>query len=197
MNINWIIGFIEGEGNFSILFSKSKTSNMGYQISPSFAIKLVESEREILEKIRDFFDGIGNIYNESNRGSREKGMKNAKDSVSFRVTKLDEIKKIIEKLKEGNFVSPAKYSDFENWCKCVEIIERKEHLTREGFLKIAMIRDKIHKRTQWNKQNFCSFRNGFGICKVHKKENKIPESCQVYPKLFSKKSEEIFMECEH
>lgn len=178
MDINWVTGFIEGEGSFSILFIKAKTNKFGYQIKPMFAIKLVDSELEVLEKIRQFFGNIGNIYFESNKYGRQKGMKNANDAFSFRVSKLDEVRKITRILRKVNFVSKAKEKAFRNWDECIKIISKKEHLTKEGFLKIAKLRWKMNKRKQYNRKSFCEIRIDVDPCEPYKKTGKIPIKCE-------------------
>lgn len=50
---NWLVGFVEGEGTFVIGIFKSKNS---FMVIPKFSIELHEKDREILEKIKDFFN---------------------------------------------------------------------------------------------------------------------------------------------
>ena len=177
MNLDWVTGFIEGEGCFSILFIKAKSNKLGYQIKPMFAIKLVESEVDVLKEIRLFFNNIGNIYFESNSSGRAKRMKNANDSFSFRISRLEEIKELVKKMSGANFVSKEKERDFKKWCKCIEIIDKKEHLSKVGFLKIAKLRESMHKRKQYNKQTFCQIRIDVDPCEIYKKTKKIPKDC--------------------
>lgn len=186
MDTRWLVGFIEGEGCFSIGFIKTKDSRFGYQIKAMFAIKITLSEKQVLEEIRTFLGNIGNLYFESSETNRKKGMKNANDSISFRVTKIEELKKIINLLQNEKFVSKQKRQDFDNWVKCINLFENKKHLTKKGFLEIARIREQMHKRKQANKQSFCELRSKTDPCDIYRKTGKIPISCDKCGSYISK-----------
>jgi len=172
MDSRWLLGFIEGEGCFSVGFIRQKGTPFGYQIKAMFIIKITESEKKVLEKIRSYLGGIGNIYFESCELNRTKGMINANDSVSFRVTHLEELEKIIGLLKKEEFVSEQKRLDFKNWVRCISILKNKKHLTKKGFLEIAYLRSKMHKRKQSNKKGFCEIKNEIEPCEIYKKFGK-------------------------
>ena len=60
MNNDWLVGFIEGEGNFHINLAKHfKTSTWKYpfEFYPilQFRIFLREDDKEVLEQIKTFF----------------------------------------------------------------------------------------------------------------------------------------------
>lgn len=177
MDGQWLLGFIEGEGCFNISFIKIKGSKFGYSPRAMFIIKLTASEKEVVEKIRDFLGGIGNIYHESSESTRRIGLKNARDCVSIRVTKLEELEKIAALLKNKDFVSKQKRHDFESWAKCIGLLKNKRHLDEEGFIEIARIREHMHTRKQTNKRGFCELRNHLSPCEVFIKEKILPESC--------------------
>jgi hypothetical protein len=173
MNKNWLLGFVEGEGCFSIIIKKGKNYAQGYQVHADFSIKSTASERETLELIRNFLGEVGHIYHQDSK----KKFLNTHPEAIFKVTKLEEIKKIVDFFKDLQFISQSKKQDFENWCKCIELIEDKQHLTKEGLLKISYIRDKIHKRKQWNKQNYCMIKSDVDPCEIYLKKKEIPINC--------------------
>ena len=179
MNKQWLLGFIEGEGCFNISFSKLENSKFGYHPRAMFIIKLTESEKDVVEKVRDFLGGIGNIYLESSESSRKSGLENARDCISIRVTKLEELEKIIKLFKDQNFISKQKRQDFENWAKCIQLLKNKKHLEKEGFIEIARLREQMHTKKQSNKKGFCEIRNHMDPCEIYIKENKIPKDCNI------------------
>ncbi|MBU2560916.1 MAG: LAGLIDADG family homing endonuclease [Nanoarchaeota archaeon] len=179
MDIRWLLGFIEGEGCFCIVIKKSGKTGNSKQVVADFTIKLTESEREVLEKIREYLGGIGHIYFQSSKSSRKKGLTNARDCVAFKVTKLQEAKKIVDLLNDMDFVSNSKKAEFLAWKKCINLMERKEHLTKEGLFKIALLRETIDKRKQWNKKSYCEFRNEIEECSEYRKHKIIPENCNI------------------
>lgn len=179
MDTQWFLGFVEGEGCFNVSFVKQRGNKFGYQPRAMFIIKLTQSEKDVIEQIRNFLGGIGNIYLESSESTRKSGLKNARDCVSIRITKLEELERIVELLKDETFVSKQKRYDFENWAKCIQLLKNKKHLEIEGFIEIARLRENMHTRKQVNKKGFCEIRNHVDLCDVYIKEQKIPESCNL------------------
>ena len=57
----WIVGFVDGEGCFSVSTFKNKTCSSGYQTLYEFVITQGEKSRESLERVQEFFQ-CGNIY---------------------------------------------------------------------------------------------------------------------------------------
>ena len=98
-------------------------------------------DKDILYKIQSFF-GVGAIYHRPDR----------KKSV-YRVTNVNYIKNIIiPHFTEYPLIS-QKAIDFLLWSKVVEIILNKDHLTKEGFLKVFSYYASINKgvsKKVWN-----------------------------------------------
>ena len=57
---NFVSGFIDGEGSFSVTFIKDKSYKSGWQIKTSFSIGLHKKDLALLEKIKIYF-GVGGI----------------------------------------------------------------------------------------------------------------------------------------
>lgn len=57
----WIVGFVDGEGCFSISTFKNHTCSSGYQTLFEFVITQGESSRTAMEAIKTYF-GCGHIY---------------------------------------------------------------------------------------------------------------------------------------
>lgn len=165
----WLLGFIESAAVFSIIIKKSKNT-LGQQIVADFTIKLPGSEVGILEKIKEVLQA-GNIYYRN---------KETKDEAILKATKLEEVKNIVTLFKPTDFLSETKRRKFETWSECIAIIEKKQHLTKEGFLKIALLRDVLnYKKKQWNKKKYCHVRLEIDPCHIYQKENRLPETCQL------------------
>ena len=58
---NYVCGFIDGEGSFSISIGKHKTLKRGFEVRPEFEIELRKDDQEILERILITI-GVGRIY---------------------------------------------------------------------------------------------------------------------------------------
>jgi len=165
----WLLGFIESAAVFSIIIKKSKNT-LGQQVVADFTIKLPGSEVGILEKIQQVLQA-GNIYYRN---------KETKDEAMLKATKLEEVKKIINLFKPTDFLSETKRKKFELWSQCIYLIENKQHLTKEGILEIALLRDLLNRsKNQWNKKKYCHVRLEIDPCHVYQKEKKLPETCQL------------------
>ena len=52
----YILGFTDGEGCFTLHISKKKKSPFGLSLTPSFSVSQNTESRDVLEEIRLFFD---------------------------------------------------------------------------------------------------------------------------------------------
>jgi len=158
-----ILGFVEGEGCFSIMIQKHidrkprttnharfklKKHSLPFHVVPNFRIVVCSKDQQILEEIKDTF-GFGAIY------TQERTQYNPNhNSVSQYYTKnFAEAFKIRAFFKDLQFLT-TKGQDFQLWSKCLEIIEKKQHLTKEGLLKICQIRDQMNTRKNKNTRTF-------------------------------------------
>jgi len=85
----YVTGFVEGEGTFT--FSRN-----GFSLSLFFAIKLTGRDRVILEAIRDYFGGIGKIYDVKARAPAGPGSGYTKAAAYFRTSRLDQLDVVLD-----------------------------------------------------------------------------------------------------
>src|SRR5438445_10329911 len=57
----WIVGFVDGEGCFSVPIYRCDTMTLGWQVRPEFAVVQGESSRDVLEGLVDLF-GCGKVF---------------------------------------------------------------------------------------------------------------------------------------
>ena len=133
MSKEWLVGFIEGEGNFHVQLSKGHSfldkKGLKYYPVPQFRIMLTEEDGPLLIKIKDFV-GFGKIYRKNNQYIRDKGT-NAKDELYWVVSSLSELMKL-EDLLNGVVFHSKKRIDKETFFKIVQLKHLKEHLTKDG-----------------------------------------------------------------
>ena len=116
---NWVTGFSDAEGCFTVIISK--VSALRWRIIVSFEINLHSKDILILNQIKDYF-GVGSVTSRP-----------ARNLCVYRVTKPDDlIKVIIPHFIKYPLIS-HKYSDFVLWSKVVELMSTKQHLTPIGF----------------------------------------------------------------
>jgi hypothetical protein len=153
-----IMGFVEGEGCFSITIqrvierrqrTRNKPSNIKrpylFRAHPTFRLTISEQDREILNVIRETL-GFGQIYvqNRSQKDSRYK------DIAYYYAQGLKECLLAKDFFQRQKFYT-NKGRDFEFWCKALEIIKSGRHLEKDGLLEICGIRDQMNKRSSKGK----------------------------------------------
>jgi len=133
LNPNWVTGFVDAEGCFMINITKRETNRMGWQIRPCFQIKLHHRDKELLMKIKYFFNEIGSISFSNDNG------------VMYRVNKLDDIINIIIPHFDKYPLITQKQSDYKTFKNIVELINKGEHLNENGIIKIINLKTVLNK----------------------------------------------------
>jgi len=89
----FIAGFVEGEGCFSLNYDKHRYGKKTYiYLRSMFSIGLNKKDKELLEKIREFI-GCGSIYLDI--GNRKKYKNANHDCYSYRVFRKDDLQNIL------------------------------------------------------------------------------------------------------
>jgi len=122
INPNWITGFVDAEGCFSVIIEI--LDNNKWRVKSSFEINLHIKDVDILYKIQSFF-GVGNVY-----------LRVYKNIAVYRVSNIEYLRDIIIPHFNKYPLITQKSIDFNLWCKVIQIILNKEHLKNKGFLTI-------------------------------------------------------------
>ncbi len=131
LNPYYITGFTDGEGCFSLSLHQEKRMFTGWQIKPIFSIALHNRDINILEAIQRTF-GVGKIY------------KHGADSIQYRVSSLKDIKIIIAHFDNYPLIT-KKCIDYLLFKQAFSLMEKKEHLTNEGLLKLISIKSVLNR----------------------------------------------------
>ncbi|MCE8163891.1 MAG: LAGLIDADG family homing endonuclease [Candidatus Moeniiplasma glomeromycotorum] len=125
----WLIGFIDGEGCFSISFSLRSKMKHGFEIRPSFSCSQRKDKdnlnKVILIEIQNFFQA--GFIRFSKRDQMWK----------YEVRDLDEICKKIIPYFEVNRLRTSKRLDFEKFKRICLIIKTNHHLSLLGSREIV------------------------------------------------------------
>lgn len=136
LNPWFITGFSDGESSFMIRLRKSSSASTGWNIQAAFQINLHQRDILLLESIRSYWGGVGNIRKIS------PGM------VGFVVTSLKDLKVIIEHFDTYPLITQKK-ADYLLFKQAVEILLNKGHLSvnypEEGIRKIVALRAALNK----------------------------------------------------
>ena len=121
-------GFINGEGCFYILTSKSKLHKTGTSVQLQFSITQHSRDEKLMLKLKDFLK-CGFLKYSKNQ-----------PLVIFVVTRLSDIQNIIVPFLEKNTLQGIKYKDYLDFVQIMRMMVNKDHLTIQGLHKIKEIK---------------------------------------------------------
>lgn len=127
LNPYFVTGFADGESCFTINIYRDKLQKQGFRVKACFVIGLHEKDRLLLESIQASFGGVGNIT------------KLGKDTIQYRVTSIKDLKVIVDHFDKFPLIT-QKRADFELFKQVIDLMNRKEHLTKEGLQQIINLR---------------------------------------------------------
>jgi hypothetical protein len=149
MLIGWIVGFVDGEGCFSIgIFMQQDREEQnrirrgyatGYQVFHEFSVTQGEKSKSALEELQNFFQ-VGKLYLNKRHDNHTENL------WKYVVRKRIDLINVIIPFFMENKLRTSKNLDFLKFVKCLEIINQGEHLTRAGVIKIAEIAATMNRR---------------------------------------------------
>jgi len=149
MMIGWIVGFVDGEGCFSINFIKQsnrqektrvrKGYKTGFQVAHEFAVTQGESSLSCLKELKNFF-GVGGLY-------INKRYDNHKEHLyRYCVRKRDDLNKVIIPFFRKYCLRTSKKKNFELFARCMKEIQSEKHLTTKGLIKIMKLSELMNNK---------------------------------------------------
>jgi hypothetical protein len=139
--IGWIVGYIDGEGCFSVSFNRNKTSKSGWQIFPEFVVTQGEKSVDTLYQLKNFFD-CGQVFiNRRHDNHRE-------PIYRYCVRSLNDLMQIIIPFFKENRLKTAKKNDFDKFSKIVDSMINRKHLSIGGMKSIAKIAETMNRKTK-------------------------------------------------
>lgn len=112
-----------------IFIRKDSKLNSGWRVSTCFSIHLHNKDLDLLKRIQAYFKGVGGIR------------VNKKDlSVNYSVASLKDLIDVIIPHFDTYPLLTQKKADYLLFKEVVDLMEKKEHLTKEGLRKIVSIR---------------------------------------------------------
>ncbi len=138
----YIAGFVDGEGCFSVSIYPHPTVRYGarFQIQPCFQVYQERANVEILERIRDYF-GFGSIAS--------KGPNSTVMTLSIQSRRA--LLSVVIPFFEQYPLFSLKHKDFLKFKEIVLAMERKEHLSAEGFERIVRLAFSMNQRGKQRK----------------------------------------------
>lgn len=128
----YIAGFVDGEGSFNVSLRKNSNYSVGWQVVLSFNVS--QKDVHMLNIIKRYIDC--GIIKQRKRDSL----------YSLDVTKpSDVIDNVIPFFDKFIILSPSKRKNYLIFKKVAMLMEKKEHLNKEGLYKILLLREKLNE----------------------------------------------------
>lgn len=137
----WLTGFVEAEGSFTIEMRHNKEISYGIRFNPTFKISLHEKNKDILDHIQKKI-GFGSLHLQSRERERLRGQR-ISDIVVYTCAGLKRCLRIQKFFKNCVFHT-HKWNDFISWSHALNLLHRKYHLVPEGIIEICHIRDQMN-----------------------------------------------------
>ena len=145
VRIGWILGFVDGEGCFSIGFVRQpgRTSRQGYktgyQVSHEFAVTQGARSIECLNELREFF-GVGQVL------INQRFDNHTEHLYRFVVRRRTDLLETVIPFFEQYPLRSSKRDDFSKFARCVRMVASGQHLMHEGLIEIAQITETMNRR---------------------------------------------------
>src|SRR3989338_5126347 len=123
---NWITGFTDGEGCFTISVIKNPTTRFRKQIFPEFVITQGAKSLSALEKIKKFFNCGSIVLNKRYDNHNE-------HLYRYCVRSISELQNKIIPFFDRFSLRTYKRNDFILFKKVIKMMSRKQHLEERGW----------------------------------------------------------------
>jgi hypothetical protein len=130
-DVYWLVGFVEGEGSFMVIFQESKSKKTTDNIGLRFVITQHSKDSVLLDNISNYL-GCGKCYSSRNE-------------VNLTVSTFSDINKIISLFNKYPLLGTKK-EDYLDFCKVAELIKSKNHLTKQGIENIKRIKSNMNSK---------------------------------------------------
>ncbi len=135
----WVVGFVDGEGCFSISVVRNRVCKLGWQVQHEFAVTQGASSRPALEHLIEVFRCGRIIENRRNDNHREMLLR-------YSVKRRGELISTIVPFFEDHQLKTAKKHDFERFATVLRWMAEGSHLTEPGLRRIARMTEQMNRR---------------------------------------------------
>lgn len=130
---SWIVGFVDGEGCFSVSIFKNRTTKSGWQVLPEFVVTQGEKSLAALEEIKDFFE-CGRIFVNRRYDNHTENL------YRYCVRAFADLKEKIIPFFEENPLRTVKKRDFEKFKTAIQLMNNRVHLTKKGVGRLIKLK---------------------------------------------------------
>ena len=137
--IGWIVGFVDGEGCFSVSVQRCRVLKLGWQVFPEFVVTQGAKSISALQILQDFF-GCGRIYINNRHDNHKEAI------YRFCVRAADDLREKIIPFFVANPLRTAKRDSFVAFAEILAMMKVRKHLSLEGLREIAVLSESINRQ---------------------------------------------------
>jgi hypothetical protein len=135
----WVVGFVDGEGCFSISVVRNRVCRLGWQVQHEFSVTQGAHSVHALELLREFF-GVGVlIVNRRHDNHREPLWR-------FSVKRRADLRDVVVPFFEEHPLITTKRADYEVFRDVLRSMEDGAHLTVGRLSRIAALTERMNRR---------------------------------------------------
>jgi hypothetical protein len=135
----WAVGFVDGEGCFSISVVRNAGCKLGWQVQHEFSVTQLATSKPALEDLIEIF-GCGTLIENRRHDDHRVSL------MRFSVKRRGDLLRIVVPFFEERPLRTAKRHDFERFATVLQMMEAGVHLSSDGLRDIARITETMNRR---------------------------------------------------
>jgi hypothetical protein len=135
----WIVGFVDGEGCFSISVVRNPGCRLGWQVQHEFSVTQAASSRSALDLLVEEL-GCGRVIENPRYGNHHELL------LRFSVKRRSDLVDTVVPFFEERPLRTAKRHDFTRFVSVLRVMQAGGHLTEEGLRWIARETEHMNRR---------------------------------------------------
>ena len=137
----WIVGFVDGEGCFSISVVRNATCRLGWQVQHEFSVSQGAPSRVALEVLMQVF-GCGTIIENQRHDNHRYPL------LRFSVKRRRDLVDVVVPFFEDHPLVTSKAADFERFRTVLQMMEEGRHLEESGLRDIAVLTEAMNRKAR-------------------------------------------------
>lgn len=135
--VGWIVGFVDGEGCFSVSIQRCRVLKLGWQVFPEFVVTQGAKSISALQLIQDFFL-CGKIHINNRNDNHNEAL------YRYCVRPVKDLREKIVPFFRENPLRKTKRQSFDVFAEVLEMMKERKHLTIEGLREIATLASQMN-----------------------------------------------------
>src|SRR5947209_13665417 len=135
--VGWVVGFVDGEGCFSVAIQRCRVMKLGWQVFPEFVVTQGARSLPALQAVQQFFR-CGTIHINRRHDNHKEPL------YRFCVRAARDLREKVIPFFRENPLRTAKQRDFELFARVLGMMQQGRHLEWDGLHEIAGIVTQIN-----------------------------------------------------